>query len=208
MTSPRAIGSAKPCRCPRRQLETVLDSAPDLIARFDAERRFTYANPAWEQLLGIAPVAMVGTAPDGAFRCRHCLRKPSRGRVALEILRRTMQRFESAVSTNGGEVILDTRCVAVSGTDDEIDHVLTFSRDTTPKAPPRTGAPRERGTLPPHNGVRSGGPVGARHRDQSRPVVRRLPADSRPAGNHRRHPGHALPRHGASRRSTSDRTRA
>ncbi len=116
----------------RRQLETVLDSAPDLIARFDAERRFTYANPAWEQLLGIVPAAMVGRRPT-ELPLPALFAESLEGRVALEILRRSMQRFESAVITQGGEVVLDTHCVAVTGADDQIDHVLTFSRDTTKK---------------------------------------------------------------------------
>jgi PAS domain S-box-containing protein len=117
----------------RHQMQTVLDSAPDLIARFDAGQRFTYANAAWGHLLGVAPATMTGQRPS-QLPLPAPFARSLESRVAIEIAHRSMQRFESAVSTpSHGEVILDTRCVAVTGVDGQIDHVLTFSRDTTSK---------------------------------------------------------------------------
>jgi PAS domain S-box-containing protein len=117
----------------RHQMQTVLDSAPDLIARFDAGQRFTYANAAWGSLLGIAPASMTGHRPS-QLPLPAAFAESLENRVANELAHRSMQRFESAVPTPAhGEVMLDTRCVTVTGVDGQIDHVLTFSRDTTHK---------------------------------------------------------------------------
>ncbi len=117
----------------RHQMQTVLDSAPDLIARFDARQRFTYANAAWEQLLGIAPAEMIGRRPS-RLPLPAAFAEALERRVQVEIAHRSMQRFEFTVPTpTHGELMLDTRCVAVTGVDGQIDHVLTFSRDTTRK---------------------------------------------------------------------------
>lgn len=117
----------------RHQMQTVLDSAPDLIARFDACQRFTYANAAWGQLLDITPAEMIGQRPS-QLPLPASFAESLESRVAVEIAHRSMQRFESAVPTPAhGEIMLDTRCVAVTGVDGTIDHVLTFSRDTTRK---------------------------------------------------------------------------
>ena len=43
-----------------RELAAVLDNATDIVARFDPEHRFAYANPAVEAALGIPPAQLVG----------------------------------------------------------------------------------------------------------------------------------------------------
>jgi PAS domain S-box-containing protein len=115
-----------------RQLETALDNAPDLIARFDAELRLTYANTAWKEVLGLIPSALVGLRPKD-------LPLPAQFSDAVQRAATSdpanapTQHFESTVVGVHGQVILDTRCVGVAGADGRIDHVLTFSRDTTAK---------------------------------------------------------------------------
>jgi PAS domain S-box-containing protein len=44
----------------RRQLETLVEHSPDLVARFDRKLRYLYVNPAVEKVIGLTPEACLG----------------------------------------------------------------------------------------------------------------------------------------------------
>lgn len=48
-----------------RELRTLMDNIPDLVLRYDRDRRRVYANPAWERTTGTKREEIVGTPPVG-----------------------------------------------------------------------------------------------------------------------------------------------
>ena len=113
-----------------RELAAVLNNATDIVARFDPELRFTYANPAIEAALGRPAAALAGRA--------HC---------ELPVPREFAAQWDGALrrvfAGDGGEEMafeyptprgprhFESRFIPELGTDGTVVTVLVFTRDVT-----------------------------------------------------------------------------
>jgi PAS domain S-box-containing protein len=108
----------------------LVDNAPDVIARFDADLRVTYANPAIERVTGTAAESLVGKT------CRDLgILEPTL--LGWELVLRQVwrtgreQAFELRVHTLQGDRVFDSRIVPELGPDGEVQSLLSISRDMT-----------------------------------------------------------------------------
>ena len=115
-----------------RELETVMESTPDAIARLDHELRHVFVNRRWVELTGLSPEAAQGRTP-GELRAygESCVRLEETLRQVLA--KRRMSEVEFAARTALGERRLQVRVVPEpagrEGT--ETSTVLTITRDVT-----------------------------------------------------------------------------
>jgi diguanylate cyclase (GGDEF)-like protein/PAS domain S-box-containing protein len=110
-----------------RELRTLLDTSPDLMARYDRDLRCTYANPAATELTG---VKMLGhTSRERGYAEDFLAGWEASLRQVLDTGQDTEREF--GVLVDGEYRYLHTRFVAEVGADGEVDSVLTVSRDLT-----------------------------------------------------------------------------
>ncbi|MEY9860845.1 diguanylate cyclase (GGDEF)-like protein/PAS domain S-box-containing protein [Catenulispora sp. GAS73] len=110
-----------------RELRTLLDTSPDLMARFDRDLRCTYANPAARELTG---VEMLGHTSRERGYSEDFLRVWEDSlRHVLETGQDTEREFNVTVA--GEYRFLHTRFVPELDSDGKICSVLSVSRDLT-----------------------------------------------------------------------------
>ncbi len=113
-----------------RELAAVLDNATDIVARFDSDLRFTYANPAIEGAFGLPPRGVLGKSYDGL---------PVPGEFAATwnaALSRVVadgrgEELGFEYPTPAGARHFETRFIPESGDDGALRTVLTLTRDVT-----------------------------------------------------------------------------
>ena len=108
----------------------LVENAPDVIVRFDADLHVTYVNPAIERITGTAAESLVGkTSRDLGIL------EPSL--LGWELVLRQVwrtgreQAFELTVHTLQGDRVFDSRIVPELGPDGEVQSLLSISRDIT-----------------------------------------------------------------------------
>ena len=108
----------------------LVENAPDVIVRFDADLQVTYVNPAIERITGTAAESLVGkTSRDLGIL------EPSL--LGWELVLRQVwrtgreQAFELTVHTLQGDRVFDSRIVPELGPDGEVQSLLSISRDIT-----------------------------------------------------------------------------
>ncbi|WP_223297549.1 sensor domain-containing protein [Catenulispora acidiphila] len=110
-----------------RELKTLLDTSPDLMARFDRDLRCTYANPAAREITGVEMLGRTsrqrGYSEDFLGVWEESLRQ------VLETGRDTDREF--SVTVGGQYRFLHTRFVPELDADGEVTSVLSVSRDLT-----------------------------------------------------------------------------
>ena len=110
-----------------RELKTLLDASPDLMARYDRELRCTYANPAARELTG---VEMLGHTSRERGYSEDFLESWERSlRHVLDTGQDTEEEFN--VWVGGAYRFLHTRFVPELDADGEVASVLSVSRDLT-----------------------------------------------------------------------------
>ncbi|MEY9928490.1 diguanylate cyclase (GGDEF)-like protein/PAS domain S-box-containing protein [Catenulispora sp. GP43] len=110
-----------------RELKTLLDTSPDLMARFDRDLRCTYANPAARELTGVEMLGRTtrerGYSEDFLGIWEESLR------YVLETGKDTEREF--SVTVVGQSRFLHTRFVPELDGDGQVASVLSVSRDLT-----------------------------------------------------------------------------
>ena len=113
-----------------RELAAVLDNATDVVARFDPEHRFAYANPAVEAAFGIPQAALAGRThaelpvpPAFAARWDAALDRVFGSGAGEEMA------FEYA--TPRGPRHFESRFIPEPGAAGDVASVLVFTRDVT-----------------------------------------------------------------------------
>ncbi|HLZ29420.1 MAG TPA: MEDS domain-containing protein [Chloroflexota bacterium] len=108
----------------------LVEHAPDVIVRFDADLQVTYVNPAIERLTGTAAESLVGkTSRD--------LGIPEPALLGWELVLRQVwrtgreQAFELTLNTLQGARVFDSRIVPEIGPDGEVQSLLSISRDVS-----------------------------------------------------------------------------
>ncbi len=91
-------------------LRSILEHAPDIIARLDARGRYRYVNPAMLALVGVPAVRLVGRTSE-EIEWMAPLRERLSTMMAMAARDRTPQRDEFAVETPIGERWLDASVV-------------------------------------------------------------------------------------------------
>ncbi|MEZ0115662.1 diguanylate cyclase (GGDEF)-like protein/PAS domain S-box-containing protein [Catenulispora sp. EB89] len=110
-----------------RELKTLLDSSPDLMARFDRDLRCTYANPAAREITG---VEMLGhTSRERGYSEDFLSVWEDSLRHVLETGQDTEREFN--VRVTGEYRFLHTRFVPELDSDGKVCSVLSVSRDLT-----------------------------------------------------------------------------
>lgn len=108
----------------------LVENAPDVIVRFDAELHVTYANPAIERITGAAAESLVGKTSRDLGILEPTL-------LGWELVLRQVWRtgreqpFELRVHTLQGDRVFDSRIVPEVGPDGEAQSLLSISRDIT-----------------------------------------------------------------------------
>ena len=115
-----------------RELDTLLNNAPDVIVRFDRDFRYTYANARAEKETGLQPGTMLGKTPGELG-----IPKP-----VVDILTRALRNvFETGrpmvaelpYPSPGGETFWEARFIPEFGEDGTVRSVLNVGRDFTEK---------------------------------------------------------------------------
>ena len=110
-----------------RELKTLLDTSPDLMARYDKDLRCTYANPAAREITG---VEMLGhTSRERGYSEDFLRAWEDTLRQVLETGRDTEREFNVTVA--GEYRFLHTRFVPELDSDGAVSSVLSVSRDLT-----------------------------------------------------------------------------
>lgn len=111
-----------------QEFRALVDHAPDIIARLDADTRFVYVNPVVESVFGVSPSDCLGKSweelgvpPDLIAMWRPC--------VQDVFFRGTERVLEYAVPTVQGVRYFQTRYVPEFGPGGAVESVLAISRD-------------------------------------------------------------------------------
>ena len=114
----------------RRELQTLIDTSPDLMTRYDRELRCTYANPAAAELTGIPAAQMLGhTSRERGYGADFLRDWEQMLRHVLDTGQGTEREF--SVLIRGEYRFLHTRFVPELGEDGEVSSILAVSRDLT-----------------------------------------------------------------------------
>jgi len=107
-----------------------VETAPDVILRFDSELRIVYANPAIERVTGTAAASLIGKTSGDLGILESLVR---RWELLLGQVWRTgrEQAFEFTVPTPTGERVFDSRVLPEPGPDGSVQSLLTISHDVT-----------------------------------------------------------------------------
>ncbi|NUR57838.1 MAG: EAL domain-containing protein [Catenulispora sp.] len=126
----------------RRELQTLIDTSPDLMTRYDRELRCTYANPAAAELTGVPAAEMLGhTSRERGYGADFLRDWEQTLRYVLDTGQCTEREFSVMI---GGEYrFLHTRFVpefgedgedgedGADGADGRVTSILAVSRDLT-----------------------------------------------------------------------------
>ncbi|WP_329956319.1 EAL domain-containing protein [Catenulispora pinistramenti] len=113
-----------------RELKTLIDTSPDLMARFDRDLRCTYANPAAASVIRSTPTAMLGhTSRERGYSEDFLKVWEESLRHVLATGQNTEREFDVVVA--GQSRFLHTRFVPEVGWDGEVTSVLAVCRDLT-----------------------------------------------------------------------------
>jgi diguanylate cyclase (GGDEF)-like protein/PAS domain S-box-containing protein len=111
-----------------KRLKLLTDHLPVLIAYFDRERRFQFANATFERWFGIPPATLIGRALTDGIADRHY-------HVALPYLDRAYQgevsTYEQKTEISGAERTLETTFVPELGADGTVVGIYALTHDTT-----------------------------------------------------------------------------
>jgi PAS domain S-box-containing protein len=113
------------------QFRTLVENAPDAIARINRDLRIEYVNPAAERTTGTPAESLIGrTSTDLGMILEPPLPTYE---LLLRQVRRTgrEQAFEVKARTPLGERVFDSRVVPEHGADGSVQSLLTISRDVT-----------------------------------------------------------------------------
>ena len=115
----------------REQLfRALVESSPDLIARFDRELRRVYVNPAIERLTGMQSPALMGTTMrDLNFDARFSA--PIEQALAEVFASGTETTLEVILPSSQGERVFHARIVPERGPGEVVEFALVISRDIT-----------------------------------------------------------------------------
>jgi len=108
----------------------LVENAPDVIVRFDANLHVTYVNPAIERITGAAAESLVGKTSRDLGIVEPLV-------LAWELVLRQVwrtgreQAFELTTHTLQGDRVFDSRIVPELGPDGEVQSLLSISRDIT-----------------------------------------------------------------------------
>jgi PAS domain S-box-containing protein len=111
-------------------LRAILDHAPDLIVRLDAEGRFRYANSAMLVMLGVSASRIVGQRLAELEPMRS-LHERLEAMMAAAAEQRTVQRDEFSVAAADGEHWLDTVVVPEQNEAGALTGCVVIARDST-----------------------------------------------------------------------------
>ncbi|MEI7901375.1 MAG: HD domain-containing phosphohydrolase, partial [bacterium] len=116
-----------------REMSTLVEDAPDMIVRFDADLRHIYCNPAVERHLGIPAHALIGktpleTVPEGGPRAQ--------AEFVTEALRHVLEtgkehEVEQSFLLPSGQGHFQTRIVSERDEQGRIESLLAITRDIT-----------------------------------------------------------------------------
>lgn len=111
-----------------KRLKLLTDHLPVLIAYFDRERRFQFANATFESWFGIAPASLIGRALTDGIADSHY-------HAALPYLDRAYQgqvsTYELKTAVNGSDRTLETTFVPELGADGAVVGIYALTHDTT-----------------------------------------------------------------------------
>jgi diguanylate cyclase (GGDEF)-like protein/PAS domain S-box-containing protein len=113
-----------------KELKTLIDTSPDPMSRFDRELRFTYANPAAEQLTATPAAELLGCTLREVGR-PEALAGNLEGALAHVLATGEPAEREFSAVFGGEQRFLHTRFVPELGEDGEVCSVLAVSRDLT-----------------------------------------------------------------------------
>jgi len=113
-----------------RRFRTLAESSPDIVARFDRERRCRYVNAAVEEPTGLTPAELIGRRLTELPRAEAgaALWDMALGRV-LETGEAQVQEFDLA--SPGGTRSFESRLVPEKGGDGHVHTVVALTRDVT-----------------------------------------------------------------------------
>ena len=111
-----------------KRLQLLTDHLPVLIAYFDRERRFQFANATFERWFGIAPAGLIGSLlTDGIADSHYHAAQPSLARAfAGEVTT-----YELKTLVGGAERTLETTFVPELGGDGKVVGIYALTHDTT-----------------------------------------------------------------------------
>jgi PAS domain S-box-containing protein len=112
------------------QFRTLADHLPDVVARFDRDRRHLYINPAAESATGLKPEAFAGKTNEELGM------PPENTAVWKATLERVFatgadERIEFSYTGPSGKAFWESQVVAERGAGGEIESALVLSRDIT-----------------------------------------------------------------------------
>ncbi|MFL6709848.1 MAG: ATP-binding protein [Massilia sp.] len=114
-----------------RELAAIIDNLPDVISRFDTQRRHLFVSPNIERITGMPPAAFIGkTNEDLGMDPVMC----ARWRALLEDVIRhgVVREFEfSYANPDGEEQFFVTRAIPTFGSDGKVESVMTIATDHT-----------------------------------------------------------------------------
>lgn len=117
-------------KCREQEFKALVENAPDIISRFNAQLRYVYVNPAIEKLANLSATAFIGKTNDELNLpkdlCRIWEKK------LQEVFQNKLENeFEFSFSTRNGIKHYYTRLVPEMANDSSVESVLSIVRDIT-----------------------------------------------------------------------------
>ncbi len=127
------------------EFKALVEQAPDVIARFDAEHRITYINPAIAHYTGRAPAEVIGRRLGRTFSPE----LTARWEAVLARMFETGQvgSFEFEMATPHGPAVFQCRLTPQRASDGRIESVLVVGRDIAELRRTETALRRSEATL-------------------------------------------------------------
>jgi PAS domain S-box-containing protein len=115
-----------------RQYQTLWESVPDFIVRYDLDLRFIYVNPAWEKAIGLPAAEVIGVAHTGiAWGSRSSVDEYTKKlRITLETGAAQVAEF-TWINTHGVKLFLAFMIVPEYDQHGKIVGVLAMGHDIT-----------------------------------------------------------------------------
>ncbi|MBD2534266.1 EAL domain-containing protein [Nostoc flagelliforme FACHB-838] len=114
----------------KQEIKTLVEHAPDIIARFSTQLRYVYINPAIEQATGIAPQAFIGkTNAELGMPSELCQIWGQKLQQVFETKQEVV--FEFSFPTSSETIYYQARYVPEFASDGSVESVLSIARNIT-----------------------------------------------------------------------------
>jgi PAS domain S-box-containing protein len=123
--------SEEALRCRERDYASLAENAPDMIERYDTQRRCVFVNTTAERMLGLPPEMFLGKTPMEVSE-----RPATQGNFIDQTLRQVIERqegveVEQAYPTSSGMMLLHTHAVPELDANGKLESILVITRDVT-----------------------------------------------------------------------------